>query len=178
VRELRADGLQVSTGRAASGRPTWRRAISVGSRIWLFFALLVVAQSCGDPATVVVIGSDGAPRARLKVEVADTNQQRMVGLMFRDNLPADAGMLFVFKSPGRLSFWMKNTRIPLDMIFAGSTGRIVGIVANAEPFSETSLSVDGESQFVLEVNGGFCRKHGIQPGDRLKFEGFSPVAKD
>jgi uncharacterized membrane protein (UPF0127 family) len=137
-----------------------------------------MAQACQDAPTVVIVGPDGATRARIRVEVAATNEQRTIGLMFRRSLAPDAGMLFVFKTPGRPSFWMKNTRISLDLIFAGPTGRIVGIVADAEPFSETSLSVGGESQFVLEVNGGFCRQHEIRSGDHLRFEGFSPIAKD
>lgn len=127
---------------------------------------------------MAVLGSDGAIRARIKVEIAASAEQRTMGLMFREKLPSDAGMLFVFKAPSRPSFWMKNTRIPLDLIFADSSGRIVGIVANAEPFSEASLSVEDESQFVLEVNAGFCRRHGIRRGDRFKFEGFYPSAKD
>ena len=87
-------------------------------------------------------------------------------------------MLFVFKQPQQLTFWMKNTEIPLDMIFAGADGTVAGIVANAEPFSERQLSVAGDSQYVLEVNGGFAQRHGIRSGDRLQFLGLTPGAKD
>jgi len=87
-------------------------------------------------------------------------------------------MLFVFKQPQHLAFWMKNTEIPLDMIFAGADGIVAGIIVNAEPFSERQLSVAGNSQYVLEVNGGFVQRHGIKPGDRLQFVGFTSSAKD
>jgi hypothetical protein len=114
----------------------------------------------------------------VQVEIADTAATRELGLMYRQRLPPDAGMLFIFKQPEHLTFWMKNTEIPLDMIFAAADGRVDGIVANAEPFSEAELSVPGDSRYVLEVNGGFASHHGIKQGDRLKFLGFTPVAKD
>jgi uncharacterized protein len=98
--------------------------------------------------------------------------------MYRQHLAEDAGMLFVFKQPQHLSFWMKNTEIPLDMIFADADGTVVGIIADAEPFSERQLGVTGDSQYVLEVNGGFAQRHGIKPGDRLRFLGFTSSAKD
>ena len=94
--------------------------------------------------------------------------------MFRKQMDEAAGMIFVFKAPEHQEFWMKNTIIPLDMIFADSDGKIIGIVRNAEPFSEAIDAVDGDSQYVLEVNGGFCERHGVRPGDRLRFEGFVP----
>jgi uncharacterized protein len=68
---------------------------------------------------------------------------------------------------------MHNTPIPLDMIFADPAGKVIGIVANAEPFSDKLLAVAGDAQYVLEVNGGYCAKHGIVPGDRMDFSGFS-----
>ena len=69
---------------------------------------------------------------------------------------------------------MHNTPIPLDMIFADANGVVTGIVANAEPFSDKLLGVEGNSEYVLEVNAGFCAKNGINPGDNLDFSGFSP----
>ena len=96
--------------------------------------------------------------------------------MYRDALAGDAGMLFVFPAPSNQVFWMKNTRIPLDMLFADDQRRVIGIVADAEPYSEARLSVPGDSRYVLEVNGGFCRQRGVKAGDRLDFLGFSPSA--
>jgi len=98
--------------------------------------------------------------------------------MYRQHLAENAGMLFVFKQPQHLTFWMKNTEIPLDMIFAGADDKVTGIIANAEPFSERQLSVDGDAEYVLEVNGGFAQRHRILRGDRLQFLGVSPNTRD
>jgi uncharacterized membrane protein (UPF0127 family) len=73
---------------------------------------------------------------------------------------------------------MKNTIIPLDMIFADGAGKIIGVVRRAEPFSEAIDAVEGDSQYVLEVNGGYCERHGIAAGDTLHFEGFVPHSQD
>jgi uncharacterized protein len=116
--------------------------------------------------------------AIVRVEIADTAAARELGLMYRQHLAEDGGMLFVFKQPQQLTFWMKNTEIPLDMIFADANGTVVGIIADAQPFSERQLSVDGNSQYVLEVNGGFAQRYGIKPGYRLQFLGFTPRAEN
>jgi uncharacterized membrane protein (UPF0127 family) len=145
------------------------------------FALLILMPAilgCARGPCVAIVAPDGKARATVTVEVMDTESQREVGLMFRKHLDDRAGMLFVFKDAARRNFWMHNTVIPLDMIFADSGGRVIGIVANAEPFSDKSLGVKGASQYVLEVNGGFCAKKGIKAGDRFKFSGFSPAASE
>jgi uncharacterized membrane protein (UPF0127 family) len=82
-------------------------------------------------------------------------------------------MIFVFPDAAPRNFWMHNTPIPLDMIFADANGVVLGIVANAEPFSDKLLGVEGNAGYVLEVNGGFCAKNGIKAGDKLDFSGFS-----
>jgi uncharacterized membrane protein (UPF0127 family) len=151
----------------------------VASVALLAFALLTFGLSaCAQGPRIEIVGADGARRAAVAVEIADTPASREYGLMFRKHLDEDAGMIFVFKAPQHLEFWMKNTIIPLDMIFADSSGKIVGVVRKAEPFSETIESVDGDSQYVLEVNGGFCERHGIKPGDMLHFVGFVPQSAD
>jgi hypothetical protein len=127
---------------------------------------------------VAIVAPDGKTRASVTVEVADTEQQREVGLMFRKHLDDEAGMLFVFKDAEHRNFWMHNTVIPLDMLFADSGGRVIGIVANAEPFSDKAVGVEGGSEYVLEVNGGFCANNGIKPGDRFNFSGLSPHASE
>jgi len=136
----------------------------------------VVAQP--DGPRVAIVDADHRPVAAIAVEVADTEGKRRFGLMYRKHLDENAGMIFVFARPQHLSFWMKHTEIPLDMIFADANGRIVGIVENAAPLSERLLSVAGDAQYVLEVNGHFCRRHGVKAGDVLKFAGFTPAAKD
>jgi uncharacterized membrane protein (UPF0127 family) len=135
-------------------------------------------MACTHGTRVLIADANGGEKAVVRVEIADTTETRELGLMYRQYLADDAGMLFVFERPQSLTFWMKNTEIPLDMIFAASDGKITGIIANAEPFSERELSVEGDSQFVLEVNGGFAQRHAIKPFDRLQFLGFSPKAKD
>jgi len=140
--------------------------------------LMLTIAGCDSAPRVTISEGTGARKAVVKVEIADTAQARELGLMYRQHLDENAGMLFVFKQPQHLTFWMKNTEIPLDMIFAAPDGTVVGIVADAEPFSERQLSVGGDSQYVLEVNGGFAQRHGIKPGDRLQFLGLTPEAKD
>ncbi len=107
--------------------------------------------------------------ATFEAEIADTPEARTRGLMFRESLGPSRGMLFLFPSEGPRSFWMKNTLIPLDMIFIRSDRRILGIVENAEPKTTTSRSVPGHSQFVLELNGGTVQRLGIEPGQRVHF---------
>jgi uncharacterized protein len=140
--------------------------------------LLLAIATCASGPRVKISDANGALEATIRVEVANTTTAREVGLMYRQHLDSDAGMLFVFDQPQHLTFWMKNTEIPLDMIFARADGTVVGIIKNAEPFSERQLSVARESQYVLEVNGGFTRRHGIKPCDRLKFVGLTPSARD
>ncbi len=152
------------------------------TRRWsLFFAIalaILLSAACTPAPRIEIVAPDGHRRAAVKVEIADTPSARETGLMYRDRLSSDAGMIFVFKAPDQLSFWMKNTKIPLDMIFADGGGRVVGIVANAEPYSETPRGVGADSQYVLEVNGGFAASHHIEPGDRMVFIGFAPHARN
>lgn len=105
------------------------------------------------------------------VEIARTPRERQVGLMYRKELAADAGMLFVFENPQQLSFWMRNTYVPLDMIFIGADLTVLGVVENTTPLSDQSCSVPGLSQFVLEVNALFARRHGIAAGTRVRLPG-------
>lgn len=142
----------------------------------LLAGMLNAAACANDGPRVTVVDSSGRQLAAIRVEIADTEAKRELGLMYRKQLGENAGMLFVFKQPQHQVFWMKNTEIPLDMIFADGAGRIVGIVRNAEPFSLNNVGVDGDSQYVVEVNGGFCERHRISAGDRLGWAGFVPRA--
>lgn len=139
------------------------------------------AQSKGQPSSSNGASDLNAPRVILMppgrnpvavaVEIARKPRERQLGLMFRKELPADAGMLFVFENPQQLSFWMHNTYIPLDMIFIGADLTVLGVVENTTPLSDDSCSVPGLSQFVLEVNALFARRHGIAAGTRVKLPG-------
>jgi uncharacterized membrane protein (UPF0127 family) len=119
----------------------------------------------------VVLSPPGKDPVSVRVEVARTPGQRQRGLMFRKSLDRDAGMLFVFERPDRLAFWMRNTYIPLDMIFIEPGLTVLGIVENTEPLSDRLCSVPGVSRYVLEVNAGFSRRHGLTTGTSVRFEG-------
>jgi uncharacterized protein len=110
------------------------------------------------------------------VEVADTDPKRARGLMFRKELPDGQGMLFLFDEEGEHSFWMKDTLIPLDLIFVDSSGRVTGIVAGARPLS-LELRSGGPSRMVLEVPGGWAAARGVRAGDRMRVEGLGEKAQ-
>jgi len=101
------------------------------------------------------------------VEMAVTDEERAQGLMYRRELPEGQGMLFDFKSEHSTEFWMKNTYIPLDIIFIRADGRILRIAENTEPLSEKRIPSGGPIRGVLEVIAGTARKLGIAPGDRV-----------
>ncbi|HIP09447.1 MAG TPA: DUF192 domain-containing protein [Rhodospirillales bacterium] len=101
------------------------------------------------------------------VEIAVTDRQHSQGLMFRQSLAKNAGMLFDYKVPTSITMWMKNTYIPLDMIFIGNDGRVINVVQRAIPFSENVISSLGKARGVLEVNGGTASRLGIMPGDKI-----------
>ena len=141
------------------------------------FAMSARAASDAGPR-VAIFGADGGKRAEVSVEIADDEAGRERGLMYRAHLGEDAGMIFVFRSPQVVYFWMKNTKIPLDMIFADENGHVVGIVANAAPYSEKTVGPGKPAQYVLEVNGGFCGRHHIEAGDWMRFVDFIPHARN
>lgn len=148
------------------------------ARCLILLALAAAMRGCARDSSVVLSAHDGTKRAAVSVELALTPATRELGLMYRNHIDEDAGMLFVFAAPSRLTFWMKNTEIPLDMIFADPSGIVVGIVANAEPYSERPVGPDAPALYVLEVNGGFCARHGVRAGDRMSFVGFQPRASE
>ena len=112
---------------------------------------------------------------RVGLEVVDTPAARERGLMYRSSMPEDHGMLFVFPDDVVRSFWMKNTLIPLDMLFIDAEGRIVGIHADAVPLTTTPRSAGVASRYVLETNGGWAGRHGVRAGDRVEFHGVPGV---
>ena len=101
------------------------------------------------------------------VEMATTEEEKTQGLMHRKELPDGKGMLFDFSPEQQISMWMKNTYIPLDMIFIRADGRILRIAENTEPMSTKIISSGGLARGVLEVIAGTAQKYGIQPGDRV-----------
>ncbi len=108
---------------------------------------------------------------RLDVEIASDDKARSRGLMYRTSMPEMAGMIFIFSERTEHQFWMMNTQIPLDMLFIDTDGKVVGIVEMAEPQTTTPRQVGRPSQRVLEVNGGWCGRHGVGAGDKVALEG-------
>lgn len=138
----------------------------------LLLAQPALAQGCRDD-TVYLEGDWGM--ARFSVEVADDPQERARGLMNRETLAQSSGMLFVYPEPQRLSFWMRNTLIELDMIFADAQGVVRHIHHRAQPLDETPIVGGTDLTHVLEINGGLARRLGITEGTRLRHPSFDPA---
>ena len=119
--------------------------------------------ACADDTQLLVKSATG--EHRFTVEIAADDSTRAQGLMFREELAPDAGMLFDFQEARPVSFWMRNTLIPLDMIFIRSDGTIANIHVNARPLDPTSIPSDGPVEFVLEIPGGRTVELGIAAGD-------------
>jgi uncharacterized membrane protein (UPF0127 family) len=148
-------------------------------RLFLVLALspwlaLPARAGCPAPAElrselVRILGESGVgPRqTSFQVEIADTDAARSAGLMCRRSLPADAGMLFIYPRAHVVRMWMKNTWIPLDMLFIASDGRIVRIVPDIAPQQPGRISSDARVKMVLELPAGSAARHGIRAGDRL-----------
>nr|WP_227420750.1 DUF192 domain-containing protein [Roseitranquillus sediminis] len=129
-------------------------------------ALAGPAAAACDPGRVELRGDWGV--ASFGVEIADDPAERAQGLMHRESLPASRGMLFVYEQPQNASFWMRNTLIPLDMIFADETGRVTHVHENAVPLDETPIPGGSGVLAVLEINGGMARRLGIEEGTELR----------
>ena len=120
-------------------------------------------------AVVPVTITGGKARHTFRVEVAGTSAEQAKGLMFRTQMGADEGMIFPMNPPRMASFWMRNTVIPLDLVFVGSDGRITNIAANAVPYDERPLASAGLVKGVLELNGGRAAQLGIVAGDLVEW---------
>jgi uncharacterized membrane protein (UPF0127 family) len=107
------------------------------------------------------------------IEVATTDQERALGLMFRRSLPENSGMLFIYDPPQPATMWMKNTLIPLDMVFISAEGKVHRIESNTEPFSTTVIPSEGEVVGVLELNAGEADKIGLKRGDKVVYPGLA-----
>ena len=163
-----------------------KRWIAVGL-IWLASTgarvSLPACRSDGQRAAPASAPANTAPHVTIdagdrkivfRVEVALTEEQHARGLMYRTRLATDAGMIFVFDEPQIQRFWMKNTLIPLDMIFIGADHRVVGVVENAAPETENERMVGAPSQYVLEIGGGLAAQLGIRAGQPVDFQGVLP----
>ena len=127
-----------------------------------------------DPVPLVV-ETDGGERS-FTIEIADDGSERSRGLMFREDMDDDRGMLFVFEQTQQVGFWMENTPMPLDLIFIGEDGRVRGILPG-KPFSRASISPGEPVRFVLEVKAGIAAAAGIDNGDLMRHPVISAASK-
>jgi uncharacterized membrane protein (UPF0127 family) len=168
---IRMDGVISLFGWQRLGRPLRHLAIAA----WLAVTLTAMdSPPAFDHDRLTIEGSAG--RFEFQVELATTPDQRAYGLMFRESLAEDHGMLFDFGHPQPVAMWMRNTFIPLDMLFIRADGRIGRIVHQAQPLSDTVLASGGPVRAVLELQGGITAKLGIEPGDRVLYRLFEQPA--
>lgn len=142
-----------------------RRALLAGLMLGVSAGANAWAAPGSKLETVEIVTLRG--RQRFQVEIAATRAQQERGLMFRKSLAPDRGMLFTYAKPQRVAYWMKNTLIPLDIIYIAPNGRILSIARNARPHDETPLASGGLVLGVLELAGGRAAQLGILPGDRV-----------
>lgn len=117
-----------------------------------------------------LIDSLGTVKQNLKIELADNDFERQTGLMYRKKLDTNKGMLFIFDDIRVRSFYMKNTYIPLDIIYIDSNNIILSIIKNAEPLNQKSLPSEGPVKYVLEINAGLSDLWDLQPGDKINYK--------
>jgi uncharacterized membrane protein (UPF0127 family) len=144
-------------------------------------ATLVLASACtAEPATQS--GTQAATvsmtigKSEFKLEIAADDPTREKGLMNRDSMPGDHGMIFIFAKADRYSFWMKNTRIPLDLLYVDASGKIVDITT-LKPFDETGYTPAGAAMYVIELNAGVAKTLKLKTGDALTLPEKLPAGK-
>lgn len=125
------------------------------------------SQNIDSPEETLTIQVSETQARQFRVHLARSAEERSRGLMYVRKMPADVGMLFLYTTPSRVSMWMKNTYISLDIIFVGPDGRIIRIARNAEPHSLASISSGGPTIAVLELNAGVSEKLGLAEGQRV-----------
>ena len=154
------DDLSITRGRAPAGL--------LGSILAVALFLLAVSQGLWAAPEARITGALLGGR-ELALEVVSTPDQMRTGLMFRDHLDENAGMLFVYPAPQPLSFWMKNTRLPLSIAFIRADGTIAN-VRDMAPFDEKTFHQSvGDCVYALEVNQGWFARHGVVRGQKVRF---------
>ena len=153
-------------------------AVIVATGAFFYFQVPSAADSRAmvlpvDPAPLVAVTKNG--ERSFSIEVADDEPEREAGLMYRDDMPSDHGMLFVFEETRDVNFWMKNTPMPLDLIFVGQDGRIRAI-KKGEPQSEAIISPGEPVRFVLELKAGTAARDGIVDGNLLRHPAIGTAA--
>ena len=156
-------------------RRPWARLVATAFAAALAWtaAARFVPPALADPLEPLTISTQTGDHA-FSVEIAATPTTRERGLMDRRFMPMDRGMLFEFERDEPVAFWMKNTYIPLDMVFIAHNGAVTRIVHRAEPLSETAIPSGGPCAAVLELNGGVAAQIGLRTGDKVRHAFFKP----
>jgi len=157
-------------------RRTW---ILLSMFLSLGAALIIALTACSrnapaDEVDLIFKKPSGEKTEVFRMEVVATNSDRMRGLMFRKSLAANAGMIFLFQEEREHSFWMKNTLIPLDMVFVSSAWKVVGALENVTPLTEDQRTVGIPSQYVLEFSAGTIKRLGVSNGAAVEVTGQLP----
>lgn len=160
-----------------------KRFLSVPAILFALVLTSAVQWQAAADSQAMMLPVDAAPLVAetvvgervFSIEVADDTTERERGLMFRETMPDDRGMLFVFSQTQQIGFWMKNTPLPLDLIFIGEDGRIADILPGV-PFSEAVITPGVPVRFVLEVKSGIAAKNRIGTGDRLSHPEIDAIA--
>lgn len=155
-----------------STSPLWRPIfaaafLALACAAWAPVAIAQGSKSATSNLLEALTIATASGEHRFQVEVARTDEQRARGLMFRRFMPQDRGMLFDFKTEQPVMMWMRNTYIPLDMIFIARDGRVINIAENTEPMSERTIASAAPAFAVLELNAGMSRQIGLKSGDRI-----------
>ncbi len=159
--------LTLGSGRGAPARSSFRTILLALLAIFSALAGRVEAEDARAALEKLeIVTSSGAHQ--FSVEVMRTQAQRERGLMFRRSLPADQGMLFDFQVEQPVAMWMKNTFLPLDMVFISKTGKVVALAENTEPLSRAIIPSGGPVYSVLEVNAGSAARIGLKIGDSVR----------
>jgi uncharacterized protein len=137
------------------------------------FGLHRAAEPAGTLEELVVVTASG--EHKLKVEIADSVEELSKGLMFRQTMPADQGMLFIHERDGERMMWMKNTYLSLDMVFITAYGKVHRIAERAQPFSEETIGSQGPVRAVLELNAGKTAEIGLKRGDLIRHKAFGTM---
>lgn len=148
--------MRIRTANISAKRSRTRLGLLLFATMWA-----ILAPGCAPAGPLVELEDGKGENVAVSVEIVSTPELLQRGLMWRTELPADHGMLFVFGEDAPRSFWMKNTPLPLDIIFINSKLRVVSIAENTVPYSLAQIRSAGPAKFVLEVNAGFSRRHGV-----------------
>jgi uncharacterized protein len=119
--------------------------------------------------TLEFLAQDDSVITTIAIEIAETEAARQQGLMYRRSMPDQSGMLFIFDKPDTLSFWMRNTLMPLDIMFVSADRQIVNIAHRTRPLSDDLVRAEGLAKYVVEVRAGFSERLGISPGARIRW---------